>query len=172
MAENGIPAPHGAGMEPRWSTDQTLVRSRAAARGWHMVWEPEGRNGGAGGRLRLTRPGRTLVALFSHDGEFAYGRALGAGSGRLELLLAEVLDALEEDGTAAGTDSGQAAGGRGRRAGPAPTETPPAEGSTTAGISVPEPVELRQAWGPWPLVVIGLLVLCVVVFLVARIFAW
>ncbi len=53
-----------------------------------------------------------------------------------------------------------------------PTETPAGESSTTAGISVPEPEELRHAWGVWPLVVIAVLVLAVVVFMVARIFSW
>ena len=56
-------------------------------------------------------------------------------------------------------------------AAPPPTETPPGEGSTTEGISVPEPPELRRAWGPWPLVIIAVLVLAVVVFLVARVAA-
>jgi hypothetical protein len=35
-----------------------------------------------------------------------------------------------------------------------PTETPPAESSTTEGISQPERPELRKAWGPAPLVLI------------------
>ncbi|WP_051814285.1 DUF6480 family protein [Kitasatospora sp. MBT63] len=53
-----------------------------------------------------------------------------------------------------------------------PSETPPTEAGTAAGISVPEPPELRRAWGAWPLLVIGLMVLCVLTFLIARIFAW
>ncbi|MYX33420.1 MULTISPECIES: DUF6480 family protein [unclassified Streptomyces] len=35
-----------------------------------------------------------------------------------------------------------------------PTETPPAESSTTEGISVPERPELHNAWGFAPLVLI------------------
>ncbi|WP_158515658.1 hypothetical protein [Kitasatospora sp. MBT63] len=48
----------------------------------------------------------------------------------------------------------------------------PAGSSTTAGISVPEPSELRHARGAWPLLVIGLRVRCVLAFLIGRIFSW
>lgn len=53
-----------------------------------------------------------------------------------------------------------------------PEETPAGESSTTAGISVPEPEELRNAWGVWPLAVIAVMVLAVAMFMVARIFSW
>lgn len=55
---------------------------------------------------------------------------------------------------------------------PPPGETPAGESSTTGGISVPEPPEVRNAWGAWPLIVIGVLVLCVVLFMVGRIWSW
>lgn len=45
-----------------------------------------------------------------------------------------------------------------------PGETPPAEGGIS-GISHPEPVELRKAWGPWPAaLIIGLTVLVALMF--------
>lgn len=47
-------------------------------------------------------------------------------------------------------------------------DTPPAEGGIS-GISHPEPVELRRAWGIWPAVVIVLLALAVSAMLVAMI---
>ncbi|MFG2820879.1 hypothetical protein ACGFX4_15805 [Kitasatospora sp. NPDC048365] len=54
-----------------------------------------------------------------------------------------------------------------------PEETPECEGSTSHGISVPEPVELRTAWPSWiPLLAIGLLVLSFVGFAVARVWGW
>ncbi|MFJ5517176.1 DUF6480 family protein [Streptomyces griseoluteus] len=45
-----------------------------------------------------------------------------------------------------------------------PTESPPAEGSTSAGISHAEP---RRAWGPVPLTLIMLVVALVAVGLLA-----
>ncbi|MEU3574131.1 DUF6480 family protein [Kitasatospora sp. NPDC036755] len=48
-------------------------------------------------------------------------------------------------------------------------DTPPAEGGIF-GISHPEPVELRQAWGPWPAVLIVLLALAVSALLVGMVF--
>ncbi|GHH80493.1 hypothetical protein GCM10018781_61120 [Kitasatospora indigofera] len=54
-----------------------------------------------------------------------------------------------------------------------PGETQEGEGSTTRDISVPEPPELRKAWsGVGPMIVVGVLVLAVVVFMVARIWSW
>jgi hypothetical protein len=50
-------------------------------------------------------------------------------------------------------------------------ETPPAESSTTEGISFPEPPELRKAWGPWPLVLILFVVALFVAGLIAMIVA-
>ncbi|MFG2266572.1 DUF6480 family protein [Streptomyces sp. NPDC048720] len=47
-----------------------------------------------------------------------------------------------------------------------PAETPPAEGSTTSGISFPEPA-LRVGWGPVPLVLIMLVVVLIAVGLIA-----
>lgn len=55
----------------------------------------------------------------------------------------------------------------------APTETPEGEGSTTHGISTPEPVELHTAWPGWiPLLIIVVMVVCCIGFAVGRIFAW
>lgn len=48
-----------------------------------------------------------------------------------------------------------------------PTETPPAESSTTEGISLPERPELHNAWGFTPLV----LILCVVAVFVVGVIA-
>ncbi|WUD77516.1 DUF6480 family protein [Streptomyces sp. NBC_00510] len=48
-----------------------------------------------------------------------------------------------------------------------PTETPPAESSTTHGISLPERPELRKAWGFTPLV----LIFCVVAIFLAGVIA-
>ncbi|MFJ8043234.1 DUF6480 family protein [Kitasatospora sp. NPDC096147] len=53
-----------------------------------------------------------------------------------------------------------------------PEETPDGESSTTAGISIPEPPEVRTAWGAWPLVLVALMVQCVLGFLIGRIFRW
>ncbi|WP_336111371.1 DUF6480 family protein [Streptomyces sp. PTD9-10] len=47
-----------------------------------------------------------------------------------------------------------------------PGETPPAEGSTTSGISFPEP-ELRKGWAAMPLVLIMLVVALIAVGLIA-----
>ncbi|MFH9347711.1 DUF6480 family protein [Kitasatospora sp. NPDC017646] len=44
-------------------------------------------------------------------------------------------------------------------------DTPPAEGGIS-GISHPEPVEVRRAWGPWPAVLIVLLAVAVSAMLV------
>ncbi|MFD5795944.1 DUF6480 family protein [Streptomyces diastatochromogenes] len=52
------------------------------------------------------------------------------------------------------------------RRGVPPGETPPAEGSTTSGISYPEP-ELRKGWGPMPLALIMLVVALIAVGLIA-----
>ncbi|MEU9079912.1 DUF6480 family protein [Kitasatospora sp. NPDC004745] len=58
-------------------------------------------------------------------------------------------------------------------AAPRPTETPECEGSTSAGISTPEAVELHTAWPGWiPLLVIAVLVICCVGFAVGRIAGW
>ncbi|MFC8447492.1 DUF6480 family protein [Kitasatospora sp. NPDC057223] len=54
--------------------------------------------------------------------------------------------------------------------GPKPTETPECEGSTCAGISTAERVELHTAWPGWiPLLLIGVLVFCSAGFMVGRI---
>ncbi|MFJ9822338.1 DUF6480 family protein [Streptomyces sp. NPDC101151] len=53
-----------------------------------------------------------------------------------------------------------------RGTGVPPGETPPAEGSTTAAISYPEP-ELRRGWGPVPLALIMLVVALIAVGLMA-----
>ncbi|MFI9271414.1 DUF6480 family protein [Kitasatospora sp. NPDC052896] len=51
-----------------------------------------------------------------------------------------------------------------------PTETPEGEGSTTHGISIPEPPELHDAWPSWiPMALIALLVVAVLIFMIARI---
>lgn len=56
---------------------------------------------------------------------------------------------------------------------PQPTETPEGEGSTCAGISLPEPVELHDAWPGWvPLLLIALLVVGVLGFAIGRILAF
>ncbi|MFJ9948282.1 hypothetical protein [Kitasatospora sp. NPDC091207] len=55
----------------------------------------------------------------------------------------------------------------------APAETPECEGSTCAGISTPESLELRTAWPGWiPLLVIAALVVSCVGFAVGRIAGW
>lgn len=55
----------------------------------------------------------------------------------------------------------------------APTETPECEASTTHGIAIPEPVELRTAWPSWiPLLAIGLLAVGFLGFAVARLFGF
>ncbi|MCX4744256.1 hypothetical protein OG455_01790 [Kitasatospora sp. NBC_01287] len=59
-----------------------------------------------------------------------------------------------------------------QRPGPAPEETPECEGSTTAGISVPEPVELHDAWsGLVPMLLIGVMVIACVGFMIGRMLA-
>ncbi|RKE23493.1 hypothetical protein [Streptomyces sp. TLI_171] len=56
---------------------------------------------------------------------------------------------------------------------PLPTETPECEASTSHGISIPEPVELRTAWPSWiPLLVIGIVAASFLGFAVARILGW
>ncbi|MFF8772614.1 DUF6480 family protein [Kitasatospora sp. NPDC015120] len=49
-------------------------------------------------------------------------------------------------------------------------DTPPAEGGIS-GISHPEPVEVRRAWGRWPAVVIVLAAVAVSVMLIGMIVA-
>ncbi|PBC70442.1 hypothetical protein BX265_7865 [Streptomyces sp. TLI_235] len=159
------------------SRQQTALYERAGELGWAVRREPGDRTRNE--RLLFTRPGRSLMAVFTHDGAFAYASASGPGTGVVELDLAATVRELESTGRrpadtrtppTAPASSRPDRSARVVRAG-RPEETPPAESSTTAGISVPEPPELRNAWGPWPLAVIGLLVLCVLVFMVARIFA-
>ncbi|MEV7178961.1 DUF6480 family protein [Kitasatospora sp. NPDC093679] len=142
------------------SRQQTALYERAGELGWAVRREPGDRTRNE--RLLFTRPGRSLMAVFTHDGAFAYASASGPGTGVVELDLPGTLRELASTSPAPAAQAVRAA---------PPEETPPAESSTTAGISVPEPPELRKAWGPWPLVVVGLLVLCVLVFMVARIFA-
>ncbi|MEV6206209.1 DUF6480 family protein [Kitasatospora sp. NPDC051914] len=155
------------------SMQQTALYERAAELGWAVRREPADR--ARNERMLFTRPGRSLMAVFSHDGAFAYARASGQGTGIVELDLPATLRELQKNTSpATASTSGRPAGQTpAAPAAPAvpPEETPPGEGSTTEGISVPEPPELRRAWGPWPLVVIGLIVLCVIVFMVARIIA-
>ncbi|WP_431683219.1 DUF6480 family protein [Kitasatospora sp. KL5] len=152
------------------SRQQTALYERAAELGWAVRREPADRTRNE--RMLFSRPGRSLMAVFSHDGAFAYARASGPGTGVVELDLPATMRELQADTSpATASTSNRPAGQAQITPAERPGETPPAEGSTTAGISVPEPPELRRAWGPWPLVVIGLLVLCVIVFMVARIIA-
>ncbi|MEW1908191.1 DUF6480 family protein [Kitasatospora sp. NPDC085895] len=163
------------------SRQQTALYERAGELGWAVRREPGDRTRNE--RLLFTRPGRSLMAVFTHDGAFAYASASGPGTGVVELDLSGTLRELastsrapaapvSDPPPASATTSASSLPDRPARAVRAarPEETPPAESSTTAGISVPEPPELRKAWGPWPLVIVGLLVLCVLVFMVARIF--
>ncbi|WP_030276299.1 DUF6480 family protein [Streptomyces sp. NRRL B-24484] len=54
-----------------------------------------------------------------------------------------------------------------------PTETPECEASTCHGISLPEPVELHDAWPGWiPIALIAVLVIACAGFAVARIAAF
>ncbi|MFI5534010.1 DUF6480 family protein [Kitasatospora sp. NPDC051853] len=151
-----VDGPAGPEQPIHWSTEQILIGGRGAAAGWTVTWQADDALNGGAGLMRLARAGRTLSVLFSHDGAFRHARESGPGTGELELRRDQVLRQLEKPDPDA----------------PQPTETPAAESSTTAGISVPEPPELRSAWGAWPLVLVILLVLCVVVFMVARIFNW
>ncbi|MFD9124058.1 DUF6480 family protein [Kitasatospora sp. NPDC059571] len=159
------------------SRQQTALYERARELGWAISRERGDRTRNE--RLHFTRPGRSLVAVFTHDGAFAYGSTSDPEIGAVELDLAATVRELESTGPRpAHTRLPPTAPARSRpdRRVPLlraerPEETPPAESSTTAGISVPEPPELRKAWGPWPLAVIGLLVLCVLAFMVARIIA-
>ncbi|MFB9370836.1 DUF6480 family protein [Kitasatospora albolonga] len=58
-------------------------------------------------------------------------------------------------------------------AGPAPAETPECEASTCHAISVPEPVELHDAWPGWiPLTLILVMALAVAAFAVGRVAGW
>ncbi|MEU1424375.1 DUF6480 family protein [Kitasatospora sp. NPDC005751] len=122
-----------------------------------------------------------MESFFSTDGEFRAARIHGPTGPDEELDFPSTLDFLQRHGTDAGqggTAAAEAAAvlarsaARRSPAGPAPQETPPAEESTTAGISTPEPPEVRQAWGTWPIVVVAVLVVCVVLFFVARIAGW
>ncbi|WP_043174498.1 DUF6480 family protein [Streptomyces sp. NRRL B-24484] len=157
------------------SRHQTALYERAGELGWSVRREPGDRTRNE--RLLFTRPGRSLMAVFTHDGAFAYARVSGPGTGVAELDLAAAVRELESTSARPAPPPTAPAGSTPDRPPPVvrvvrPEETPPAESSTTAGISVPEPPELRRAWGPWPLLVIGLLVLCVLVFMVARIIAF
>ncbi|MFE9426346.1 DUF6480 family protein [Kitasatospora sp. NPDC006697] len=158
---------------PHWSLDQALVHTQAAALGWTVDWEPAGPPRSAAGRFRMVRGDWELTAVFSHDGSLAYGRSRAADRSEAEFGLIGVLDALEQHtpSTVHRAPPTRAAPAPVRR-GPPAGETPEGEGSTTAGISVPEPPELRTAWGAWPMLLIALLVLSVLVFMVARIFSW
>ncbi|GAA3049931.1 hypothetical protein GCM10020229_71780 [Kitasatospora albolonga] len=54
--------------------------------------------------------------------------------------------------------------------GPVPTETPECEASTTHAISVPERVELHDAWPGWiPVAVILLMALTLAAFAIGRV---
>ncbi|WP_354638032.1 DUF6480 family protein [Kitasatospora camelliae] len=158
------------------SAEQAVLSAWARERGWSVRWEHATRTRSE--FLHLARGGRSLVAVFSHDGAFEYAKAPGDGAGGVELNLPALARELARPAVPAdevgrrASDAARTDGDRPASAtGATPEETPPAEGSTTAGISVPEPPELRRAWGAWPLVIVGLLVLCVVVFMVARIAA-
>ncbi|MCU7826815.1 DUF6480 family protein [Kitasatospora sp. DSM 101779] len=154
------------------SRQQTALCERAGELGWAVRRETG--DGTRNERLLFSRPGRSLMAVFTHDGAFAYASASGPGTGVIELDLTGTLRELQSTSPRPTPPRSASTGPerppqtvRGER----PEETPPAESSTTAGISVPEPPELRKAWGPWPLLIIGLLVLCVLVFMVARVIA-
>ncbi|WP_405015066.1 DUF6480 family protein [Kitasatospora sp. NBC_01539] len=155
------------------------MSDHAAARGWTVVREAN--DGASGERLRLTRRTWSLVAVFSHDGAFSHARTTAPATADTELDLPATLDVIDRYGSPHQPHSAAPPGPDPRGlpatappvAGHAlPEETPAAESSTTAGISVPEPPELSRAWGAWPLIVIAVLVVCVIVFMIARIFAF
>ncbi|MER8186138.1 DUF6480 family protein [Kitasatospora sp. NPDC094015] len=154
------------------SEDQADLYAWAWRSGWAVDQLAD--RTGAIERMLMTRPHRSVEAVFSHDGAFCFARVAGPDGPGPELDLAATLDVLEGEGESVAVPDHVAAPDHATvpHRGVAPTETPPGEASTTAGISVPEPDELRNAWGVWPLLVIGLLVVCVLAFLVARIFAW
>ncbi|MFJ8046062.1 DUF6480 family protein [Kitasatospora sp. NPDC096147] len=139
-----------------WSAEQILIGGRGAAAGWRVDWQAESAGDGGAGVMWLSRAGRRVSVLFSHDGAFRYAREGAAGTDEVELDREELLRVINEPG----------------RTGVLPEETPAGESSTTAGISVPEPPEVRTAWGAWPLVLVGVMVLCVLGFLIGRIFSW
>ncbi|BFV56488.1 hypothetical protein KCMC57_up15920 [Kitasatospora sp. CMC57] len=135
------------------SRDQALLLEQASLYGWRAQWQlPEHER--ATERLLLTLRDTSLTAVFSHDGSLSFARLTELGTATTELDLSGALAVLRD------------------HAGAPPEDTPPGESSTTAGISVPEPPELSRAWGSWPLAVVGLLVLSVVLFMIARIAGW
>jgi hypothetical protein len=164
------------------SRDQADVWARAEASGWEVACEGPPTDPTA--LLRLARPDRSIVAAFSHDGALLHSSASWLGRAGTEFDLPTTLVLMEEFGAAGEAGGAEpygsdppppraAASTAGlHMEGAQPEETPPGEASTTAGISVPEPAELRSAWGPWPLVVIAVLVVCVLVFLIGRVFSW
>ncbi|GAA4983313.1 DUF6480 family protein [Kitasatospora paranensis] len=167
-----------AGSDIPLSEDQADLYAWAGALGWSV----DGGTPVARDLLRIRRSGRLVEAHFWHDGGFRFARAHGPDGPDLELDLPSTLDFLEHHGTDLGdgpAPSGAAVSkpvppseaGTAAHAPPAgvpPQETRPGEGSTTAGISVPEPTEVRRAWGPWPIAVLAVLVACVVLFFIAR----
>ncbi|MFD0345617.1 hypothetical protein ACFQ0M_05085 [Kitasatospora aburaviensis] len=120
------------------SRDQTYLLDRAASAGWSTSWEDDqtGKK-----QLNLALHDWAVTALFSPDGDFLYGRASGPGSTALELDLATTADVLEEYGhqNPAPTADSLDPTLRPSVAARGPLPTPPAEASTTAEISTPDP---------------------------------
>ncbi|PYC79974.1 hypothetical protein C7C46_13550 [Streptomyces tateyamensis] len=83
MADSALPLSH----------DAFYLDATARMFGWHVTRESDE-------TLVLRLTDRRLRALFWHDGGFRFARATGPGSGDVELGLREVLDVLEEYGTA------------------------------------------------------------------------
>ncbi|MFD5088590.1 DUF6480 family protein [Kitasatospora sp. NPDC058201] len=178
MATAGSQTPRGS--RTPGSLERPDLHARAAALGWSVEdADPRPRR-----TLRFARSGLAVESFFSDDGRFLFTRVHGPAGPGEELDLLSTLDFLERHGT--GADGGRVRGGAASAtaaarsgddtarpaAGPTPQETPPAESSTTAGISTPESPELRRAWGPWPIMVVAVFVVCVVLFFVARIAGW
>ncbi|MFJ9948319.1 hypothetical protein [Kitasatospora sp. NPDC091207] len=83
MADHGLPLSH----------DAFYLDATARMFGWHVARETDE-------SLVLSLSEWTLRALFWHDGGFRYARAKGPGGADVELALREVLDVLEEYGSA------------------------------------------------------------------------
>ena len=82
-----------AGSDPALSHDAHYLATTARFYGWDTACEP-------GGGIRMTYRDWALDLVFTHDGQFQFARASGPDSTDLELELPQVLDALEEYGSA------------------------------------------------------------------------
>jgi hypothetical protein len=70
------------------SNDAHYLQTTARLFQWHVAWEPDG-------SARMSRGDQTVVAFYTHDGAFWFGRASGPHTAARELALVETVQTLE-----------------------------------------------------------------------------